>query len=170
MATISNPTLLFGGALEAPEGVEEELVGSALQEETQAVLEGLMATPRRAQALPGLGRGCIRGLALQEAPLFPWMLCCWPWQPQNWIPVLQDPSWVRLWAMPEPRSLHWDAASLVFAVTKPQNTLCPGPAQPQFSDAEGEASPEKGRRRAPRSYPAKPHRGHPSGAPVPAGC
>lgn len=61
VATLSNPTLPFGAALEAPEGVEEELVGSALQEQAQAMLEGVMATPRRGQALPGLRSRCIRG-------------------------------------------------------------------------------------------------------------
>lgn len=61
LATLSNPTLPFGAALEAPEGVEEELVGSALQEQAQAMLEGVMATPRRGQALPGLRSRCIRG-------------------------------------------------------------------------------------------------------------
>lgn len=77
VAALSNPTLPFGGALEAPEGVEEELVGSELQEQAQAVLEGMMSTPSRGQALPGLGSGCIRALALQEPLGFTQMLCCW---------------------------------------------------------------------------------------------
>lgn len=77
VAAFSNPTLPFGGALEAPEGVEEELVGSELQEQAQAMLEGVMTTPRRGQALPGSGSGCIRALALQEPLVFTQMLCCW---------------------------------------------------------------------------------------------
>lgn len=74
VATLSNSTLLFGGALEASEGVEEELVGSELQEEAQAMLEEVMTTPRRGQALPGLDNGCVRAVALQ---IFISMLGCW---------------------------------------------------------------------------------------------
>lgn len=52
-------------------------MGSELQEQAQAVLEGVMAAPRSGQALPGLGSGCIGALALQEPLAFTQMFCCW---------------------------------------------------------------------------------------------
>lgn len=93
-------------------------MGSELQEQAQEMLEGVMATPRRGQALawavhqgstspgtPGLHPGVKPPLllALTATELDPSS----PGSQLEW-----------LWAMPEPLSLEWDAISPVFIVPK----------------------------------------------------